>query len=107
MDAIGAHAVEVMAALTDAGIHTHVAHAYTPNEAGSYGGSDHIVIDAGYVRNRMVGDALCKPAKKFWQLLRSDTGSPSCKTCIERAEKLVTQLVKQKIARDLRAEDEP
>jgi hypothetical protein len=71
---------------------THVEHAFTPRETGGYGGRDHIVVEqpltAGRIR-RAAGDALCKPAVKFWGLQRSSGTRPaSCARCIALAERL-------------------
>jgi len=49
----------------------HVAHAYTAQETGSYGGGDHVVVDEPVRVGRLVrepGDALSRPRKKFWGL---------------------------------------
>lgn len=71
----------------------HIAHAYTPRETGSYGGSNHITTSAPLSRGRLhreAGDALCKPRGKFWGL-DSRSGSLSeatCKRCRELAVSL-------------------
>lgn len=49
----------------------HIAHAYTAQETGSYGGADHIVVDEPIRIGRLSrepGDALSRPKAKFWGL---------------------------------------
>lgn len=65
------------------------AHAYTPRETGSYGGSQHIVTRDAFKSGRLrrePGDALCKPYRKFWGLSAHATGAPTCQRCIEIAQ---------------------
>jgi len=70
---------------------SYVAHAYTPRETGSYGGRDHLVTEVPIHSGRLVrhpGDALCKPARRFWGLHRTGEGSPvTCKRCLEIAQR--------------------
>jgi len=72
-----------------------VAHAYAPRESATHGGSDHVVLlrdlDLGRLR-REKGDALCKPAKKFWGLVVASDRLPDCLACIERVEKISLEL---------------
>lgn len=68
------------------------AHAYTPNEAASYGGGEHLVLEAPFLKGRLYrarGDALCKPRRKFWGLHDIVHYVPSkiCKRCRELAER--------------------
>jgi hypothetical protein len=46
----------------------HVEHAFAQNEAASYGGREHLVLDVAFARGRLaraVGDALCRRRRKF------------------------------------------
>jgi hypothetical protein len=72
-----------------------IAHAYTPNERGHYGGSEHVVV-AGDLRFgrllRSAGDALCRPARRFWGLQdypRGHQAPATCTRCIDVATRLV------------------
>ena len=70
----------------------HVAHAYTINEAASYGGGNHIVVDQDFVFGRLKrkqGDPLCRTRAKFKALyLVEDWQKPNCKKCLEIADRL-------------------
>ena len=64
------------------------AHAYTPNESGSYGGGHHLVLDRPFVSGRLrrdKDDALCKPRIKFWGLLSEPDAYEICARCRELA----------------------
>lgn len=68
------------------------AHAYTPNEVGHYGGGYHLMLMQPFVSGqlrRAAGDALCKPARKFWGLHEISTlcQIPDCKRCLELAHR--------------------
>lgn len=77
----------------------HYAHAYTPRETGSYGGGTHLIADRSFKLGRLereAGDALCKPARKFWGLTETDW-KPSqdwtphvCPDCAAKAARLAT-----------------
>lgn len=69
-----------------------IAHAYTPNEQASYGGGDHLVVeaplDAGRI-HRQRGDALCRPRHKFWGLTATEfRGQRLCPKCVAIATRL-------------------
>jgi hypothetical protein len=69
-----------------------VAHAYTPNEQASYGGGFHLMLQDDLVSGRLrrrAGDALCKPASKFWGLHEDSVYCPlpSCTRCLDLAPK--------------------
>lgn len=70
-----------------------LAHAYTPNETGGYGGTDHLVTSEAFSYgslHRERGDALCKPRGKFWSLQRVDSAPRRkvCALCLKRAQRL-------------------
>lgn len=71
----------------------HIAHAYTAQETGSYGGADHIVVDESIRIGRLVrepGDALSRPRKKFWGLHDVvDDRLPTSQADIKIAERIV------------------
>ena len=74
----------------------HVAHAYTAQETATYGGADHVVVDdrvhVGRLK-REPGDALSRPAKKFWGLSAVEEGRlPSSLADIRIAERIVAAL---------------
>lgn len=73
----------------------HIAHAYTAQETGSYGGADHIVVDEPVHIGRLkreAGDALSRPARKFWGLhaVAEKDRMPTSLADIKIAERLVT-----------------
>ena len=73
-----------------------LAHAFTPNESGGYGGADHIVISHAFTLgqlDRQAGDALCKPKRKFWSLqsVVADGHRRICNACLRRAQKLAIE----------------
>lgn len=97
--AIEAHARDVRLQLERHHIRTGTAHAYTPRETGSYGGGDHLTLtsslNAGRLQ-RQPGDAFCKPAATFSYLDPINDGrQPTCRTCLERAERLARRLARQ------------
>lgn len=72
-------------------------HAYTGRCTGNYSGGDHIVVATGELASgrlrRKAGDALCKPASKFWGLYPGhDHGDrqrdSTCKSCLAKADRL-------------------
>lgn len=69
----------------------HVRYAFNRRQGASSNGSYHLVLDqplhTGRL-NREKGDALCKPASKFWGLDRgSDQATVNCPICLQRAER--------------------
>ena len=91
----------------------HVAHAYTAQETATYGGADHVVVDEpvriGRLR-REPGDALSRPAKKFWGLhaVAETDRLPTSIADIRIAERVVTapQSMPKKSPKQLDAEIE-
>lgn len=71
----------------------HIAHAYTAQETGSYGGADHIVVDEPVRIGRLArepGDALSRPRRKFWGLHDVEDGRlPTSLADIKVAERIV------------------
>lgn len=71
----------------------HIAHAYTAQETGSYGGGDHIVVDEPVHIGRLVrepGDALSRPKRKFLHLVAVEEGRlPTAIADIRIAERIV------------------
>jgi hypothetical protein len=65
--------------------------AYHPRDRGMAHGSQHLVttrpLDAGRL-HRKPGDALCKPATKFWGLNAHPEREASCKRCIKIGARL-------------------
>lgn len=65
--------------------------AYHPRDRGMAHGAEHWVttkpLAIGQLRRRP-GDALCKPARKFWGLYAHPEREPTCKRCIEIATRL-------------------
>jgi hypothetical protein len=64
--------------------------AYHPRDAGNAAGSDHLVVSTDLVSGRLrraAGDALCKPAQKFWGLYSHPERKPTCKVCLEIARR--------------------
>jgi hypothetical protein len=62
--------------------------AYHPKDCGNSAGADHLVVDSDYQHGRLkreAGDALCKPARKFWGLYSEPERKPTCKRCLEIA----------------------
>lgn len=89
----------------------HIEHAYTPQETGSYGGADHIVVDEEVRVGRLVrqpGDALSRVRKKFWGLspVFETDRLPSSLADIKIAERIVAaaSLAEKKSAKQLDAE---
>lgn len=65
-----------------------VAYAYTPRQGPSSNGTYHLVVQAPLQAGRLrrePGDALCKPARRFWGLdggrTEADFDSRPCATC--------------------------
>lgn len=61
------------------------------NQRGGRYAEDHIVLDEPVAVNRLhrgAGDALCKPAQQFHGNLWVDSDDPTCKRCLEIAERL-------------------
>lgn len=71
-----------------------VAHAYTPNEAATYGGGEHLQLLVPIHLGRVVrkrGDALCRPTKRrFWGLHEVDGEGRAvrCPRCLAMARRL-------------------
>lgn len=71
--------------------------AYHPRDTGNSHGKRHLLVSEDYERGRLKrskGDALCKPASKFWQLDRqrepvkiAPHPETVCSRCRERAER--------------------
>ena len=71
-------------------------HAYTSRDTGSYSGGDHIIVASGELTGRLkrkVGDALCKPSRKFLALMQGSDYEDvetqrraTCKRCLAHAE---------------------
>lgn len=62
--------------------------AYHPRDAGNAHGAEHLVVAADFHRGRLrreVGDALCKPRRKFWGLNPHPERKPTCKRCLDLA----------------------
>ena len=75
----------------------YVAHAYTPRETASHGGADHVIVDEEVRIGRVVrqpGDALSRPAKKFWGLARvvGNARLPTALADIKIAERIAATL---------------
>lgn len=77
-------------------IETVIAYAYSPRHGAVSTGAEHLVLkqdlSAGRLKRKR-GDALCKPADKFWGLevfpdQENRTRQWLCKRCAELAEKL-------------------
>lgn len=76
--------------MSDQGLILRFAHAYTPNESATYGGGEHLVLTCDWSWGRLKrakGDALCKPAKKFWGLHDIDEAHKTCPRCLELARR--------------------
>lgn len=59
-----------------------------PRDRGISHGSNHLVTSVDLVSGRLrreAGDALCKPAAKFWDLVHAPERRPTCKRCLELA----------------------
>jgi hypothetical protein len=76
---------------------TQTAYAYSPRERTASQGGYHIIVPQDgmkfgkAVRNK--GDAICKPAKKFWGLtILGGSELPNCKHCLAAMEKAVGPL---------------
>jgi hypothetical protein len=72
----------------------YIAHAYTAQETGSYGGADHIVVDEPIRIGRLSrepGDALSRPSRKFWGLHKvvENDRLPTSLADIKIAERIV------------------
>lgn len=72
-----------------------IASAYAgASTTGSYTGGLHLIVTADLLRGRLsrsAGDALCKPAKKFWGLEpdpERDLSDVTCKRCSEISARL-------------------
>jgi hypothetical protein len=65
--------------------------AHHPGDIGNAAGADHYAVtrplDVGRLHRR-AGDALCKPAAKFWGLYDADERAANCKRCRTIAERL-------------------
>lgn len=62
--------------------------AYHPRDAGNAAGRDHLVVSVAFSKGRLrreAGDALCKPARKFWGLHSHPERKPTCKRCLDLA----------------------
>jgi len=88
----------------------HVAHAYTPRETATHGGADHIVVDDEVRIGRLVrhpGDALSRPARKFWGLSAVSAVEadrlPNSVADIKIAERVVDAQIDREIAEALAA----
>lgn len=85
----------------------HVAHAYTARETATYGGADHVVVDDEVRIGRLVrhpGDALSRPARKFWGLHAVEADRlPSSVADIKIAERIVSAQIDREIADALAA----
>jgi len=70
----------------------HIEGAYNPSDRGSSAGGNHIVLEEPLQFGRLVrqaGDALCKPAKKFWGLTGpGEDRVLDCHHCIRQAFRL-------------------
>ncbi|RMH18206.1 MAG: hypothetical protein D6698_07425 [Gammaproteobacteria bacterium] len=76
------------------GVEFSIGYAYSPRPAAWSRGRHHIVLETPIQKGRYrrkAGDALCKPAEKFWSL-ESVPGAkvPTCKECLRRAELLAS-----------------
>ena len=72
---------------TDGAVTAHVEYAYNPRQGAMSNGSHHAVLDqplhAGRL-HREAGDALCKPARRFWGLeVGHDLANVDCRRCVE------------------------
>lgn len=84
----------------------YIAHAHTGRATMSYeGGADHIVVDEPIHIGRLKrepGDALSRPAKKFWGLYRTDDRSlPTSLADIKIAERIVETAEPKKTSKQL------
>lgn len=84
----------------------HIAHAYTAQETGSYGGADHIVVDEPIHIGRLKrepGDALSRARKNFWGLheVAENDRLPTSLADIKIAERIVEAPGKKKTAKQL------
>lgn len=76
--------------MTMAKVTAHPEHAYTRRQTDRTFGHDHAVLDQDLDRGRFKrekGDALYKPARKFWGLYPTNTSPVSCPRCIDLAER--------------------
>lgn len=67
------------------------AYAYSPHENVGSGGTSHIIVDEPLQAGRLIrkpGDALCKPAARFWGLDMRPGRPAECLRCLEIAERL-------------------
>lgn len=68
----------------------HASGAFHPLDRGMAAGAAHIVLRVDLDRGRLhrrAGDALCRPARTFWQLGAS-RDEPDCKRCLEIARRI-------------------
>lgn len=80
-----------------ANLTAHPAYAYSPRPSSKNSiGRDHAMLDQPLTAGRFKrerGDALCKPAKRFWGLYAVVTSPVTCPRCIELAERYGVELV--------------
>lgn len=68
----------------------HPEHAYTRRQSDRTFAHNHAVLDQPLIAGRFQraqGDALCRPAAKFWGLYPSNNSPVSCPHCIELADR--------------------
>jgi hypothetical protein len=65
----------------------HIEHAYNPRQGAMSNGSYHAILHQPLHVGRLhrdTGDALCKPARKFWGLATGNANARvSCTRCVE------------------------
>lgn len=99
VEAIHALSAYVFAQLAKQDIQGKTAYAYSPREGARDGffspGKDHFQLLSPVAEGRFKresGDALCKPAVKFWGLQGFNDDSPvTCRQCLDRMLKLLKQ----------------
>ena len=85
--------------MTDMSTSTLTAHpeyAYTRRQGDRSIAHDHAVLDQDLIAPRFrreKGDALCRPARKFWGLYPTDASPVTCPRCIELAERYGVALI--------------
>lgn len=69
----------------------HIRYAFNRRQGPSSNGKYHLILDQPLHTprlNRGAGDALCRPASKFWGLERgSAQAAADCPICLQRAER--------------------
>lgn len=80
--------------LATTGLNLRVDYAYTLRQSDRSNGADHLVVleDLHVGRlHRQVGDALCRPRRKFWGLEPTKRTEADCRRCLQIAQRLDLQ----------------